>query len=376
MTLRNEILLVTNAAQYVASPADSAGASPTVESPVTGALTIPIAVSGDDVDAHWGSTSWVFPGAFGITPFVAGTTVHCAKTKSGPDYDWQGIWLRFDTSSIPDNATITAASLDLYATAKTDGANNYNLVADYYDFGGDALVIGDCIETSSPAILTADLGAITLSAVNTFTITDLTGISKTGITGIRLTLSSGTPTVTNEVWFAASEHATAQEPRLTVTYTIPATQVDAWLTANGQATGLPWGPAFALAVYRNLNLDPQVGSAISPEAIWRQAYALNLISPTPLRGCMALIVRLNAAGLLDESNIPSTSKVGIYCRRHENANQLLLIAGNELLDSGVTDGVVLRFFDAAIPVPTDPTLSFVFVVPSCVTTPSVGLRAA
>ena len=116
--------------------------------------------------------------------------------------------------------------------------------------------------------------------------------------------------------------------------------------------------------------------AISPEAIWRAAFLNNLISPTPIRGCIALIVRLNSAGLLDESNISSSSKAGIYCRRHESANQLLLIAGNELLDDGTTDGVVLRFFDEVLPVPTDPTMQFVYVAPSCITTPSVGLRAA
>ena len=218
MSLRNEILLVTNAAQYVASPADSVGTSPAVETSVPGVtLAFPVAVSGDNASGERLGTTWTPTGA--VASFNA---LRVIKDKSGPDYTWDVAFARWDTSSIPDAATITAASIEVYITSKIDGAANYNIVADYYDYGGDPIVAGDLIETASPSIVTAyDLTLAAAGAVNSLQITDFTGISKTGVTGIRFTFSSGTPASINEVYFAAYGHPTAPAPRLNVTYTLP-----------------------------------------------------------------------------------------------------------------------------------------------------------
>jgi hypothetical protein len=132
--------------------------------------------------------------------------------------------MRWDTSSLPDGATITAADLILYAVSRSEfGGDNYGVVGDYYDFGGEPVVPADYIETASPSIFTVvDMGTFTLSATNTIPLTNLTGISKVGFTGIRLTLNAGTPTQSNIMSFASSEHATGNTPRLSVTYTEPA----------------------------------------------------------------------------------------------------------------------------------------------------------
>lgn len=142
-------------------------------------------------------------------------------------------------------------------------------------------------------------------------------------------------------------------------------QVAAWLTANGQSAPARWESAFVAAVYRNVNLPIDVAASATPEAIWRSAWAQDLLSPVPIRGCLALLVRLTDAGILDEGNVYASSSVGIYCRKHADGRQALLISGNTVIDDGSNDGVVMRFYDLDQPVPTDLTIQFVFVVPKC-----------
>jgi hypothetical protein len=148
--------------------------------------------------------------------------IYKINNSTSPLYENDLTFLRFDTSSIADGSTVTGAVLKLYAISKTDN-DNFGVVGDYYDFGGEPTVDADYTEYSTPSIWTAvDLSAITASAVNDFTLTDLTGISLSGYTGIRVTLSSGTPGIghgqDSSVAWAAYEHA-SQEPRLEVTYT-------------------------------------------------------------------------------------------------------------------------------------------------------------
>ena len=189
--------------------------------------TFPVAADAND---GWGG--WVAEQAGGGLWPPAGSPGSHFETDAGlgfPDilvlskreiYEAMITCLRFDTSTIPDTAVIASANLELYAVSRDEFGNNYNMVGDYYDYGGSPLVAGDWIETASPSIFTAvDITGLTLSAVNTITLTDLTGINKTGFTGIRLTLSAGTPTVANVMRFASREHATGQEPRLIVDYT-------------------------------------------------------------------------------------------------------------------------------------------------------------
>ena len=189
--------------------------------------TFPIAAATDDGCGLWTSGSW--PPSFSADE--SDTELICSKALVG-NYVEEISFMRWDTSTLPDDSTIDSANLQLYATSRNDTSDNYSLVGDYYDFGGEPVVAGDFIETASPTIFTAkDIGTFTLSAVNTIALTDLTGISKTGTTGIRLTLSSGTPAAENYIIFAAFEHA-QQEPRLEVTWTAaPAGTGLAWIRA-------------------------------------------------------------------------------------------------------------------------------------------------
>lgn len=182
--------------------------------------TISVAVDNDDGSGYMQKASW--PPSAGTWADTTSGNIWVSKVFGASVYTQDLAFVRFDTSTIADTAVISAATLQLYMVSRTQGsagANNYSLVGDYYDFGGEPTVSGDWIETSSPSIFTAvDLDTFTLSAVNNITLTNFSGINLTGYTGIRLTLSSGTPTTDNWVEIADREAAN-QEPRLQVTYT-------------------------------------------------------------------------------------------------------------------------------------------------------------
>jgi hypothetical protein len=200
-------------------------------------------------DANNGTAFWsraTYPPTTSTTTFGDESTdpSNVLFTTNGffaPNFIIEEGFLRFDTSTLNSAAVISAANLILYCTSKVDGADNKSFVADYYDFGGTPVVTGDGIEAASPSIIgSVDLGTITTAAVNTFALTDLTGIIKSGgtngqgfagITGIRMTLNTGSPTVDNNVQFANLANAN-QEPRLEVTYTVPSTGANvAWIRA-------------------------------------------------------------------------------------------------------------------------------------------------
>jgi hypothetical protein len=178
--------------------------------------TFAVSSDANDGSCYKQGTTWP-PTTFAVDD---GPDQYASKALVGGTYYADVSFMRFDTSSIPDTATITGAVLKLDIIAKSDD-NNFSLVGDYYDFGGEPSVSADWIETASPSIFSAiDLTGITVGAILSITLTDLSGISKTGFTGIRLTLSSGTPTGQNGIQYAAYEHTTRQEPRLDVTYTV------------------------------------------------------------------------------------------------------------------------------------------------------------
>ena len=188
-------------------------------------VSFAIANGNDDGTGYRQNTSWA---SIGSGAFTAESTANIWASKvydGSTNYFEDVAWVRFDTSSIPDNAIIKAARLKFWAVGKADSANNFALIADYYDFGGEPSVAGDWIQTASPNILESyDLTAVLSGAWNVQEITDLRGINKVGYTGIRLTLdAAATPTTDNHVEMNAFESgAGLPVVTLDVDYTVPA----------------------------------------------------------------------------------------------------------------------------------------------------------
>lgn len=133
------------------------------------------------------------------------------------------IHLPFVTSALGSGATVTATTLHVFATAKANGVNDG---ADYI-----AVVAGDASFTGFGSTSLAnqiDIGTITTSAYNVFTLTagGIATINKTGTTNLGLREGhdlggSITANVTgNSVTISTSEQTgTTQDPFLTITYT-------------------------------------------------------------------------------------------------------------------------------------------------------------
>jgi hypothetical protein len=132
--------------------------------------------------------------------------------------------LRFDTSSLPNDATVTAAILRLSITGKaTSEARALNI--EYYDSGA---AISDDDYTVDVGTTAAQVASATWQAWATtgtvdVSLSSLSSISLTGITGLRIGIDGGAPATGGEIdtrlHFAEFGHATRAIPQLIITYT-------------------------------------------------------------------------------------------------------------------------------------------------------------
>jgi hypothetical protein len=241
---------------------------------MVGELTLtsfPITAGTNDARCNRSASTWA--------SVVAGTAVFghdsgvdadpwLARTLSGATYYNGVVLLRFDTSSLPDDAVITSATLELYVfdLANPEGLN---LIGDYYDYGGGVPDTGDWV----------DLDQATVNAVNTSTagfvkntvasvpLLNPTLISRTGFTGIRLGFArkaaNAAPTQDNYFQPAGFEDPTNVEPTLKVTWDVPVTITVAppqgGLNLGGYAPVDPNGCAFPV--------DPICGLPVSGQVI-------------------------------------------------------------------------------------------------------------
>jgi hypothetical protein len=156
--------------------------------------------------------------------------------------------LRFDTSALPDSATITAAVLRLSITGKATGEGRA-LNVEYYDSGAG---ISDddytvTIGTTAAQVASGTWQAWATSGTVDITLGSLTTINKTGITGFRIGMDGGAPPtgvdIDTRLHFAEYGHATRAIPQLIVTYsgTISMTLTPATQTNAAQALSFTQG---------------------------------------------------------------------------------------------------------------------------------------
>ena len=197
--------------------AGNTGYSPQVNVTVSGGGSAPITVVFANEDVNDG---YVKAGSGGSAPAVGTLESSLGLAIGrGTDGKFNRTLLSFDTSSLPDGATITAATLTVtYRSASGDPWSNP---------AGNSLVIDahtGCLGACT--IETADWGAITTATAvaqllpfaggtrtsNPFTTTGLAAIHRTGRTQLRLRFDSS-QTATHYLWIDKGAAAT-----LTVTY--------------------------------------------------------------------------------------------------------------------------------------------------------------
>jgi len=180
--------------------------------------TIEIAATGDDGLVRR-INSAVYPPNTSDQVFTNLTDDFCSRELNGGTF-WVAVGLlRFDTSAIPDDATITAAELKLYVTSKGD-ADNRGVTAEWYSASNWPIDAADYTATAAAtAHAGVDITSITLNSDLTMALLNpATNINKTGYTGLRLHVSGGQPAGVNYVVWSAFDHATNIAPRLVVTY--------------------------------------------------------------------------------------------------------------------------------------------------------------
>jgi len=129
----------------------------------------------------------------------------------------------FDTSSIPDNATITSANLKLYAKYMT---YNWGWTVNFEYFGyysiGSNWYTTSAISTSAGTKNTGDFGAS--YGWMTLTLNNVSNISKTNTTGFRCGYAGNyqqSPDQVDQITYYSSGQNASYYPTLEVTYTTP-----------------------------------------------------------------------------------------------------------------------------------------------------------
>jgi hypothetical protein len=151
-------------------------------------------------------------------------------------------YVYFDTSAIPDDAVITAASVYLYG--KTDGSGtNFDVVIQNGQptYPHSPLVVGDYDHTKySSDGGSYNTSAFALEGWNTIAMnaTGLTWISLTGTTKLclrsSLDIAGTTPDAADEqvIYYSSEEALTTKDPYINVTYTTYKTVVGAAITSG------------------------------------------------------------------------------------------------------------------------------------------------
>jgi hypothetical protein len=196
--------------------AGSATATSAATGVVTGIATFAIGAGGDDGNVG-PSDAPSYPPATTANPFSTGTVFTAGRRYAFGGFDVFVSLLRFDTSSLPDDATVTGATLRLYVTQKAD-ADSRSLVGEWYGAGNWPIDAADYVLSSSGSAFTGgDVTQIRTGATNDFALSGLGSVSRTGATALRLHVDGGQPSGDNYVQFASFE--SGQKPQLIVTYT-------------------------------------------------------------------------------------------------------------------------------------------------------------
>jgi len=179
------------------------------------------------------------------------TSFNVQSRHDGSTYRVSRVFVPFDTTSIPNGAIITAATLNLYviATSNTDndGDDWVNVVqtdqASTATLDNDDINNCGAVDNPTEGATRIDIGNITLNQYNVWTLnsTGLTWINKNGNTllGLReghdaIDSPIGT-NLSDRIGFSSTEETgTTQDPYLEITYITPQINIsDAWKNVEG-----------------------------------------------------------------------------------------------------------------------------------------------
>jgi len=213
---------VTGSNSAGSSEAFSAQTGTVSEAGGGGTVTFSVSAGGDDGDLKvTGKQAKGYPPSGSPTGSITGSVVMAGRRLASGSFQVLVPLLRFNTSSLPDNAIVTSVKLRLYVTGKAD-TDNRSLVGEWYPSASWPIDAADwTLTTGSGALPGADLTGLPTNASNELALSSPGSVSLTGSTGLRLGISGGQPSGDNYLQIAALEHPSNPEPQLIVTYTTP-----------------------------------------------------------------------------------------------------------------------------------------------------------
>lgn len=192
------------------------GPPPPPPPPDDGAATFSVAASGDDGRVRVRGSSYPPSGAPSVS--TGGSKLTAERSLESGTYAVSVPLLRFDTSSLPDRAQITSATLRLNVRSNSN-ADGRNLVGEWYSAANWPIDAADySLNAANNAFVGTSIEA--LSTMTELTLGNLGNISTTGLTALRLHVDGGQPNGLNVVDITAFE-SSGTEAQMVVTYTVP-----------------------------------------------------------------------------------------------------------------------------------------------------------
>jgi hypothetical protein len=176
--------------------------------------TFSMSTSGDDGYVAGGGSS--YPPSWNTTS-TGNSYIHTERSKLSTTYFIANALLRWNTSSIPDDARLSSTSpqVTLYVTNQIN-TNSRSLTADWYSsWPIDATDYSTTAQTS--ALSAQSLSTFGINTTNWVNLGNHNGVSQTSYTGLRLHVSGGSPTGDNYLEFRSYDWG-AGAPQLTVDY--------------------------------------------------------------------------------------------------------------------------------------------------------------
>jgi hypothetical protein len=206
--------------------ANSVGVSDSASRQLNAGTSVSFSVTTSANDVYLGySGNVTYPPTTSHTQLTSDTStfVQAQRSVTGSNYQTYVGLMRFDTSSLPDGATILTATLELVQADIFTDTNALTWRAQWYSWDGVMNAPRDFAHlVSDNAIADVAISSYgTIGAAYSFALLNPTNVNKTGYTGLRIGLgqrpSDAAPTGVNRVRWASFDHATYAAPKLIVT---------------------------------------------------------------------------------------------------------------------------------------------------------------
>jgi hypothetical protein len=204
-----------------AQPAPPAPAPAPPSKPKRETAAFTLLTGGDDGDLERGDASYPPSASSETDGSTSRTRMLLRRSKTPWSYQPVAVsLLRFDTSSLPDGATVEYAELQLHVLERTS-SDGRSIVAEWYPADAWPIDSADWTATGADSAHSGtSLASLVPGAGSALVLRNLGAINAWGKTALRLHVSGGAPAGANDVGLAAAESGVRLAPTLVVTYRV------------------------------------------------------------------------------------------------------------------------------------------------------------